>query len=327
VILLLSLLTKQKFFKNIQYYIYMDNKKNNSLLLYNSSKDGLSSELYSFEKIKGFCHEKTDTKAYGRFNGKTVIITGAKGDFGQICSKRMAQEGANIGFLDILDTESLAIQFKKDYPDQIFHSFQVDITKEDQAIEVSKEIEKKFKRIDHLFNNAGYQGDFTNTLNYAVEDFRKIIDINVTGAFIMLKTISNIMSKQEPRGGSIVNTASMAGIGAPPNMIAYSASKAAVKHMTVIAAKDLAPFDIRVNSISPAYIGPGFMWTRQVELQSKAGSVYFSEDPEKVAYQMVDSVPMRRYGSINEVIGPVLFLLSDDASYLTGIDIKITGGD
>ena len=305
----------------------MDNKKNNSLLLYNSSKDGLSSELYSFEKIKGFCHEKTDTKAYGRFNGKTVIITGAKGDFGQVCSKRMAQEGANIGFLDILDTESLAIQFKKDYPDQIFHSFQVDITKEDQAIEVSKEIEKKFKRIDHLFNNAGYQGDFTNTLNYAVEDFRKIIDINVTGAFIMLKTISNIMSKQEPRGGSIVNTASMAGIGATPNMIAYSASKAAVKHMTVIAAKDLAPFDIRVNSISPAYIGPGFMWTRQVELQAKAGSVYFSEDPEKVAYQMVDSVPMRRYGSINEVIGPVLFLLSDDASYLTGIDIKITGGD
>jgi len=305
----------------------MDNKKNNSLLLYDSSKDGLSSELYSFEKIKGFCHEKTDTKAYGRFNGKTVIITGAKGDFGQVCSKRMAQEGANIGFLDILDTESLAKKFKKEFPGQIFHSFQVDITKEDQAIEVSKEIENKFKRIDHLFNNAGYQGDFTNTLNYAVEDFRKIIDINVTGAFIMLKTISNIMSKQEPRGGSIVNTASMAGIGAPPNMIAYSASKAAVKHMTVIAAKDLAPFDIRVNSISPAYIGPGFMWTRQVELQAKAGSVYFSEDPEKVAYQMVDSVPMRRYGSINEVIGPVLFLLSDDASYLTGIDIKITGGE
>ena len=305
----------------------MKNKKNNLKKLYDSSKDGLSSELYSFEKIKGFCHEKNDTKAYGRFNGKTVIITGAKGDFGQVCSKRMAEEGANIGFLDILDTESIAIQLKKEYPDQIFHSFQVDITKEDQAIKISNEIEKKFKRIDHLFNNAGYQGDFTNTLNYSVKDFKKIIDINVTGAFIMLKTISNIMRKQEPRGGSIVNTASMAGIAAPPNMIAYSASKAAVKHMTVIAAKDLAPFDIRVNSISPAYIGPGFMWTRQVELQAKAGSVYFSEDPEQVASQMVNSVPMRRYGSINEVIGPVLFLLSDDSSYLTGIDIKITGGD
>ena len=152
------------------------------------------------------------------------------------------------------------------------------------------------------------------------------MDINVIGAFIILKTISKIMSKQIPRGGSIVNTASMAGIDAPPNMIAYSSSKAAVKHMTVIAAKDLAPFDIRVNSISPAYIGPGFMWKRQVELQAKAGSIYFNEDPQQVATQMVDSVPMKRYGSIDEVISPVLFLLSDDASYLTGIDVKITGG-
>ena len=72
----------------------MENNKNNFKKLYDSSKDGLTSELYSFEKIKGFCHEKNDTKAYGRFNGKTVIITGAKGDFGQVCSKRMAEEGA-----------------------------------------------------------------------------------------------------------------------------------------------------------------------------------------------------------------------------------------
>ena len=98
----------------------MESKKNNLMKLYDSSKDGLSSELYSFDNIKGFCHEKTDTKAFERFKGKTIIITGAKGDFGQVCSKRMAQEGANIALLDILDTESLAIQFRKDYPDQIF---------------------------------------------------------------------------------------------------------------------------------------------------------------------------------------------------------------
>ena len=97
----------------------MKNKKNNLKKLYDSSKDGLSSELYSFEKIKGFCHEQMDSKAYGRFMGKTVIITGAKGDFGQVCSQRMAQEGANIGFLDILDTESLAKKFRKEFPDQI----------------------------------------------------------------------------------------------------------------------------------------------------------------------------------------------------------------
>ena len=91
----------------------MNNKNNDLKKIYDSSKDGLSSESYSFEKIKGFCHEKNDTKAYGRFNDKTVIITGAKGNFGQVCSKRMAEEGANIGFLDIQDTKSIAIQFKK----------------------------------------------------------------------------------------------------------------------------------------------------------------------------------------------------------------------
>ena len=83
---------------------------------------------------------------------------------------------------------------------------------------------------------------------------------------------------------------------------------------------------IRVNSVSPAFSGPGFMWTRLFDLQARAGSSYYDADPEVVAKQMIDSVPMKRYGSIDEVIGPVLFLFSDDASYLTGIDIQITGG-
>jgi len=134
------------------------------------------------------------------------------------------------------------------------------------------------------------------------------------------------MINQKPQGGAIVNTASMAGHGLPPNMIAYATSKAAVVHFTKLAAKDLAPYNIRVNSISPAFIGPGFMWTRQVELQAAADSVYYDKDPKKVALAMVSEPPMKRYGSIEEVIGPVAFLLSDDASYLTGIDIKITGG-
>ena len=84
-------------------------------------------------------------------------------------------------------------------------------------------------------------GDFKNTLDYSLEDFRKTIDINIVGAFIVLKEISMAMKSQHPQGGSIVNTASMAGIGAPPNMIAYATSKAAIKHMTVVASKDLSP--------------------------------------------------------------------------------------
>eukprot|EP01130_Rhizamoeba_saxonica_P001516 TRINITY_DN1136_c1_g1_i10.p1 TRINITY_DN1136_c1_g1~~TRINITY_DN1136_c1_g1_i10.p1 ORF type:complete len:136 (+),score=33.16 TRINITY_DN1136_c1_g1_i10:1371-1778(+) len=127
-------------------------------------------------------------------------------------------------------------------------------------------------------------------------------------------------------GGVFVNTASMAGVLGPPNMIAYGASKFAVVGMTLTAAKDLAPFNIRVNCISPAFIGPGFMWDRQVELQAGVGSQYYSTDPKVVAEQMISSTAMRRYGSLEEVASSVAFLMSDDASYLTGINIEIHGG-
>ena len=109
-------------------------------------------------------------------------------------------------------------------------------------------------------------------------------------------------------------------------MIAYGASKFGVVGMTQSAAKDLAPYNIRVNAISPAYMGPGFMWERQVELQAQAGSQYFDADPAVVKKQMIGAVPMRRYGSIDEIPGTVVFLMSDDASYTTGINVPISGG-
>ena len=118
----------------------------------------------------------------------------------------------------------------------------------------------------------------------------------------------------------------MAGVGGAPNMAGYSASKAAVIGLTKSSAKDLAPFNIRVNAISPAFIGPGAMWDRQVELQASAGSQYFSADPAEVATQMISTIPMRRFGSLEEVASVVEFLLSPAASYLTGVNIEISGG-
>ena len=109
-------------------------------------------------------------------------------------------------------------------------------------------------------------------------------------------------------------------------MAAYSASKAAVIALTKTAAKDLAAQSIRVNSVSPAFIGPGVMWDRQVALQAQTPSQYFADDPQMVAAQMLASIPMRRYGSLDEVASAVLFLLSDEASYITAFDIEVSGG-
>jgi NAD(P)-dependent dehydrogenase (short-subunit alcohol dehydrogenase family) len=118
----------------------------------------------------------------------------------------------------------------------------------------------------------------------------------------------------------------MAGVSGAPNMPAYSASKAAVIGLTRSAAKDLAPAGIRVNAVSPAFIGPGRMWETQVAEQAAAGSQYYSTDPALVAEQMLAMVPLRRYGSPSEVASAVDFLLSDDASYVTGVNLEVTGG-
>ncbi|KAL3937292.1 MAG: hypothetical protein SGARI_002177, partial [Bacillariaceae sp.] len=189
---------------------------------------------------------------------------------------------------------------------------------------------QKFGRIDLLWNNAGYQGHITPTLEYDPKDFAMVMNINVTGMFVVLQAVARQMVKQgasSQKGGySIVNTGSVAGLRGTPAMVAYASSKAAVLAMTVSTSKDLAPNGIRVNAISPALIGPGFMWDRQNELHAQSGSPYFAKDPETVAKNKVNGVPMKRLGSIQEVIQSVAFLLSDESSYTTGTNLVVDGG-
>ena len=172
-----------------------------------------------------------------------------------------------------------------------------------------------------LVNNAGYQGEFTPVDRYPLDDARRVLEVNVLGAMSVLSATARVME-----GGAIVNVASMAGVSGAPNMPAYSASKAAVIGLTKAAAKDLAPRGIRVNAVSPAFVGPGRMWETQVARQAEAGSQYYASEPEAVAAQMIGMVPLRRYGSPSEVASVVAFLLSDDASYVTGVNIEIAGG-
>jgi NAD(P)-dependent dehydrogenase (short-subunit alcohol dehydrogenase family) len=128
------------------------------------------------------------------------------------------------------------------------------------------------------------------------------------------------------QAGAIVSSASMAGVTGAPNMSAYSASKAAVIGLTKSAARDLAPVGIRVNAVSPGFIGPGRMWDNQVAYQATAPGPHYADDPSEVARQMIRMVPLGRRGSPDEVAYVVAFLLSDEASYITGVNIEISGG-
>lgn len=258
------------------------------------------------------------------FSGKVAVVTGGAGDIGLATARYLGERGADIALLDIDEANLATAQTKLQAASVKTLAVSCDITDLEQVRNALQRIVTDLGSVDLLFNNVGYQGDFAPTHQYSLDDFQRVMNINVNGAFTVLRIFTEHMASHG--GGAVVNTASMAAVGGPPNMIAYTTSKAALVGMTLTAAKDLAPYNIRVNAISPAYMGPGFMWTRQIELQAAAGSQYFDQDPSVVEQQMVDSIPMRRYGEIDEIPGTVAFLLSDQSSYITGINVPIAGG-
>lgn len=263
-------------------------------------------------------------KAAYRFEGKTILITGGAGDIGKATAHRFAANGAGVALLDLNEVKMLHVARELAEYKVPVTTFSCDVTTPEDVAKAFTGAVEQLGRIDYVFNNAGYQGMFATTDEYPDDDFQKVIDINVVGVFHILKAAAQHM--RESSGGAIVNTASYAGVVGPPNMLAYAASKFAVIGMTQTAAKDLAPHNIRVNALSPALIGPGMMWTRQTELQAAVGSQYFNSEPKVVEQQMIDSVPMRRLGSLEEVANGVAFLMSEEASYITGFNLEITGG-
>lgn len=261
-------------------------------------------------------------RATYHLQGKTILITGGAGDIGKATAQRFAADGAGVVLLDLNEAKMADVAQELEAYKIPVATFRCDVTDSDDVESAFTAAVEQFGRINYVFNNAGYQGVFAKTDEYPEDDFRKVIDINVVGVFHVLKAAAQHLRS----GGVIVNMASYAGVVGPPNMLAYAASKFAVIGITQTAAKDLAPYGIRVNALSPALIGPGFMWTRQTELQAAAGSQYFDADPKVVEQQMISSVPMRRLGSLEEVANGVAFLMSEEASYITGFNLEVTGG-
>lgn len=259
------------------------------------------------------------------FDGRTVLVTGAAGNIGRAVAVLAASLGATVVAADLAMSEAGLVETVAACGGDRAMAVTFDVTDRASIDEAFGEIERSTGPVDGIVNNAGYQGHFANTLDYDEADFRRVLDINVTGVFNVLQAGAQRMVAAG-RPGSIVNLASMAGVTGAPNMAAYSASKAAVIGLTKSAARDLASSSIRVNAVSPAFIGPGAMWDRQVELQAETPSIYYADTPAEVADQMIDMVPLRRYGSLDEVAEVVLFLLSDRASYLTATNTEVSGG-
>jgi len=270
------------------------------------------------------------------FQNKVILVTGAGGNFGREGCLYFARRGAKVVAMDknASTLEETASYVKEGMPAETEAELLVapcDVTDVSSVQDAVDSAVERFSRIDLLWNNAGYQGQIKPTLDYDPKDFAVVMNVNVTGMFIVLQTVAKQMVKQQTDSNtnnsySIVNTSSVAGLRGTPAMVAYASSKAAVLAMTVSTSKDLAPYGIRVNAISPALIGPGFMWDRQNELHAASGSPYFATDPETVAKNKVNGVPMKRLGTVEEVIQSVSFLLSQESSYTTGTNLVVDGG-
>jgi NAD(P)-dependent dehydrogenase (short-subunit alcohol dehydrogenase family) len=256
-----------------------------------------------------------------------VFITGAAGDIGRACGLLLVARGWSVALADhpvaVTGLEETARLCREAGGGAFTTTF--DVTDAAAVAVAVDEIVAAVGPPAGLFNNAGYQGAFAPTHRYPLDDARKILEVNVLGVINVL-TLTSAAMVAGGRGGAVVNMASMAGVGGAPNMPVYSASKAAVIGLTKSAAKDLAPAGIRVNSVSPAFIGPGKLWDRQVAEQAGVGSQYYATNPAEVAEQMINMVPLRRYGSLDEVARVVAFLMSEEASYLTAVNIEISGG-
>lgn len=172
-----------------------------------------------------------------RFKGKRIVITGGGGFLGREGVCFFAARGAKIAALD-KSMSALAETFEavKKQTGVDITTVECDVTDASSVQTVVQVVAAQLGGIDMLWNNAGYQGQIKPTLEYDPADFATVMNINVTGMFIVLQAVGKVMAKQES-GGTIVNTASVAGIGCTPAMVAYASSKAAVLAMTVSSAK------------------------------------------------------------------------------------------
>ncbi|CAN5533282.1 SDR family oxidoreductase [soil metagenome] len=259
--------------------------------------------------------------------GRVALITGAAGDIGRATALGLAARGWRLALSDhprsVAELEASSVACGEAGAE--VWSDVVDVTDADGVRSVFDECCTDFGVPYGVFNNAGVQGEFAPLHQADLDRAHQVIEVNVVGALTVLSLAGAVMSSGG-QGGSVVCTASMAGVSGAPNMGAYSASKAAIIGLVKSAAKDLAPAGIRVNAVSPAFIGPGAMWDAQVAAQAAVGSQYYATEPADVAAQMIAMVPLRRYGSVDEVADVVAFLLSDDSSYVNGVNIEISGG-
>jgi NAD(P)-dependent dehydrogenase (short-subunit alcohol dehydrogenase family) len=240
----------------------------------------------------------------GRFSGRSAIVTGGASGLGLAAASRIVSEG---GRVSLWDTNSAALA---EIASQLggTHTASVDVSSHANVIEATRQAKEALGRIDILINCAGVTGATVPVVEFPVESWLQVMDINLNGTFYCCREIAPFMVAQEY--GRIVNIASVAGKEGNPNASAYSASKAGVIGLTKSLGKELATKGVLVNSITPATFE----------------SPILSQLPQSQIDYMRSRIPMGRLGHAEESAALACWLASEDCSFSTAATFDISGG-
>lgn len=254
-----------------------------------------------------------------RFENKKVLITGSASGIGRAITRSFAAEGATIAMAD-LNVEGLQALVKElgQTPGKLF-TYSLDVTKAAEVKEVVEKAIADLGGIDILVNDAG-----VSTMQYSwkltEEEWDFNMDVNAKGNWLVSKNVIPHLIAQ--KAGKIVNVASMGGLIGAPLLAHYCASKFAVVGLTESIAKELAPYGINVNAVCPGFVKTS-MQDREVVWEAKLRSI---ADPEEVRQEYIKLTPMGRLSVPEDIAGLVLFLASEDARFITGTSVRVSGG-
>jgi 3-oxoacyl-[acyl-carrier protein] reductase len=247
-----------------------------------------------------------------KLSGQSAIVTGAAGGIGETIAKILAKEGASVAIADIDIQGAKRVESEIEQSGGSALAIQTDVTRSQEVVSMVRKVLDRWAVIDILVNNAGGFNNFSSLLEIPEDEWDRVITLNLKSVFLSCQAV--VKNMMESKKGRIINIASRAGL-APnpggPDYLPYGAAKAGVIGFTRLLARELGPYGITVNSISPSTV----LTQRVIKLR----------DPESLK-KIEEMAPLRHLVEPQDIAEAVLFLSSEGARYITGINLNVNAG-